>query len=291
MGPDLPLESAPTWCARLADGDDVWSGPAPSFGAGLAATHRVSLLAADALAPPGRGGTPVEVQESGAGTFVVVHHDFGRWTGVWHPVGCNWLLVSDGGTRWAVTAGSTPAQSWVHIRFVLRHLVTAHLLARAGAQVVHAVAATHRRPHIGAVAVLGPSRTGKTRLVNRLVAAGVLGEVVEDDCGVVVEGSLAGLFPTEHELRQLHIHPLAAVVALDDRVDAVADADRVQTASWAARCPVPWPAGWLPGTPSRPSRPVPLLAGTACFVVPPRRQEDPVVLGALRERLESLPIT
>ena len=285
MDLDRLVEAAPAWCARLGDGTDVWTGPEAAFGGGPAPTHRVARLAVDALAPPATPGTAVPVHESGAGSFSVEHHDLGGWTGVWHPVGRNWVLVSSDGQRWAVGGSPSPAQSWVHVRFVLRHLVTAHLLARPRAQVVHAVAARHDSGGDPVVAVVGPTTSGKTRLVNRLVATGVLDEVVEDDCAVVADGALAGLFPTEHELRRLRVHPIGAVVALDETVDRVREGDLADVARWAAACQVPWPVDWLPGAPTRPSTPTPFAAGTTCIVAPIRRDDDPTVVAEIARLL------
>ena len=191
---------------------------------------------------------------------------------------------------------SWPA-TWVHVRYVVRHLWTAAQVA-PGRSTVHATAAS-RPLGTGWVAFAGPSGVGKSRLMNRLLAGGALDECHEDDCPVVdVHGVARGLIPTPHEVRATLVGAVAGWVLLDAEQPpgAVVDADAATVGRLLAATRPVWPLSWLPGPEGGPiaarprSAPASGAFGSApALVVPARHDTDATVVDAVRSWIAALP--
>jgi hypothetical protein len=227
--------------------------------------------------PDGVPTGEIEVSESGAGRFTVVTERFADgWAGLRHPIGGNRIAWSPDGSRVLLTASESPAVSWTHVRFLLRHLYTSAAASRAGHGVAHAVVAESA---IGGVLIGGPTLSGKTRLINRLIERGVAGDVIEDDCPVLMpDGSACALFPTMHELRSARRIGVSVAVGMVDGMESPMSWPPAEMASWLGRCQVPWPAAWLPFGFRRDGSAVPVSRDTVCVAVPARSDDrDDVV--------------
>jgi hypothetical protein len=185
------------------------------------------------------------VAESGVRTFVVPWHQGqdGRTVAV-HPVGGNqvsWRSAAP--SDLGVTAAPDPQRTAVHVRFVLRHVTTRLLQEDLGGRSIHAVAVA---AGAGVLAVAGPTRSGKTRLVNHLIAAGLVGDVIDDDCPVLAPGGVLGmLVPRRYEVARAVCLPLHTLVLLDDGA-AVREVDAATAQRFLEQTARPWPAPWLP---------------------------------------------
>jgi hypothetical protein len=169
----------------------------------------------------------------------------------------------------------------VHVRFVLRHLTTLLLEADLGGRSIHAVAAASGP---GLLAVAGPTRSGKTRLVNHLVAAGVVGEVVDDDCPVLApEGILGTLVPRRYEVARAGCRPLHTLVLLTDDATGVGQVDVSEAHRFLERTATPWPAPWLPAAGPRV---MPDLPDDLTVIVVPAQDEP--AFAAVGELVSSL---
>jgi hypothetical protein len=211
-----------------------------------------------------------DVAESGVRSFVVPWHQLpdGRLVAA-NPAGGN--QVSWDPAAWT-DLGVTPADeshlTSVFVRYVLRHLTTTFLEQDLGGRSVHAVTAALGT---GVLAVAGPTRSGKTRLVNALVTAGVVGAVVDDDCPVLApDGSLGMLVPARYEVIPAVTRPLHTLVVLTDS-DDVRRVDPEAAQRFLADTARPWPLRWLPddGT-----RQLPLLPPDLRIIGAPAQSED-----------------
>lgn len=186
------------------------------------------------------------VAESGARTFVVPWHQLadGRTVAA-HPVGENQVCWrADAPTDLGVTPAPEGHLTAVHVRFVLRHLTTQLLEEDLAGRSIHAVAVASGA---GVLAVAGPTRSGKTRLVNHLIAAGLVGDVVDDDCPVLAPAGVLGmLVPARHEVARAARLPLRTLVLLADDVTGVQQADGDSAQQFLERTARPWPVPWLP---------------------------------------------
>lgn len=231
-------------------GTDLAAGPARAFPPDAEVRGSVTLdrgLADRALGALLRS---VEVEESGLRAFAVGWYDGGDGLVVAvNPAGGNRVAwPQDAPTRLSLAPVDEGHLTSVHVRFLLRHLTTGLLAADLGGRPLHAVTAVLRSGT--AVAVAGPTQSGKTRLVNRLTAAGVLAEVSDDDCPVLLpDGRLASLVPRRYEVALTRTARLGALVLLADDVSEPGPGDPSQARAQLGRIPVPWPAGWLPGVP------------------------------------------
>jgi len=215
------------------------------------------------------------IAESGLRRFVVTWHAGrdGRTVAV-NPAGGNqvsWAEPSRDDIR--LTAVAEAHLASVHVRWVLRHLTTTLLEADLAGRSVHAVTATlsgDAAPGARRVlAVAGPTTSGKTRLVNQLIVAGLLDEVVDDDCPVVgADGSWTTLIPRRYEVARATRVELAGLLLLGDAVTEPCPLDPICAGAILERTPVPWPAGWLPTGERNPLPPLP--AGVPMFEVPAR---------------------
>lgn len=248
VAPGAELRS---WGLELRPGTEPLVGPLGAF-LRRSPTTVVSALAPEAVTP----GRPVghRTVTEWKGTATVEYHAFDGYDGLFHHGGGNWVLWNADLSRWGVTGSPSWPATWVHVRFLLRHLIVAGLLARPLHHCVHAVVAEAEGTDVG-VLVAGPNGSGKTRLVNRLVERGVVSAVVEDDCAVVdTDWALTCLMPTEHELRRPRRLDVAVAVLLDADATGPEVVPARVAADFAACCPTPWPAAWLPGATPRAER-------------------------------------
>jgi len=262
-----------------ADPDAGWlvagRGPAMVVGPERALADRPDIRGGVHLTEPIADLGPVvaerDVAESGVRSFVVPwHRSADGPTVAAHPVGGNQVSWrADDPTDLGVTPGPDAHLTSVHVRFVLRHLTTRLLEEDLGGRSIHAVAAASGS---GVVAVAGPTRSGKTRLVNHLVAAGLLGDVVDDDCPVLAPGGLLGmLVPRRHEVARAACLPMHGLVLLTEGTASVRRVDGATASAFLERTPRPWPAPWLPADGSRT---LPSLPGELPVIAAPAQDES-----------------
>ena len=187
-------------------------------------------LVADGAVPAGDPTGRSHIVEN-AQHFDVIHHSFRGFGGIWHERGQNWILWEPGGNHFAVTAGRHAGGDWVHVRFVLRHLIVSGLVARPDWHCAHAAAVSLSADPGAAVLIAGPYLSGKTVLAKRIIAAGLGTAIVEDDCAVLDdEWRLTGLLPRERAVATAWRGRLHAIVGLDERVSEVGPWDPVDVA-------------------------------------------------------------
>ena len=249
MGPDLtavlsePLDS--TW-AVAGHGPDLLVGPWRALRhCGADVRARVTLLAEDTLEPGSELGT-VNVAESGVRDFDVRWSEGGDGTTIaTNPVGGNKVAWSADQTRYWLSPARDAHLSSVHVRFVLRHVTTALLVADLAARPVHAVVASLAGG--GVLAVCGPTRSGKTRLINRLLVSGFVDRVVDDDCPVLAaDARLHSVVPARYEVVRTSSHALAGLVLLDATTNTPRLVPARAAEEFLRRTARPWPAPWLP---------------------------------------------
>lgn len=211
------------------------------------------------------------VAESGVRDFTVPWHQLadGRTVAA-HPVGGNQVCWrADASTELGVTPAPDGHLTAVHVRFVLRHLTTRLLEEDLAGRSIHAVVVASGA---GALAVAGPTRSGKTRLVNHLIAAGLVGDVVDDDCPVLAPaGTLGMLVPRRYEVARAVSLPLHTLVLLTDDATAVQRVDTAAAHRFLERTARPWPAPWLPADGPRA---VPHLPDDRTVIVAPAQDES-----------------
>ena len=187
-----------------------------------------------------------DVAESGVRAFAVPWHRLadGRTLAA-HPVGGNQVSWrADAPTDLGVPPAADGHLTAVHVRFVLRHLTTGLLEQDLGGRSIHAVVADRGS---GVLAVAGPTRSGKTRLVNHLIAAGLVGEVLDDDCPVLAPtGTVGMLVPRRYEAARAVCLPLHTLVLLTEGTTEVVSVDAAAARRFLERTARPWPAPWLP---------------------------------------------
>ncbi|HEV7534481.1 MAG TPA: hypothetical protein VGP90_02535, partial [Acidimicrobiia bacterium] len=246
-------DGSPAWGLELSDDREPLVGPVSAFRL-RAPTITVAVVEAGSV-PEGRVLEQRQITEW-KGASAIEYYAFDGYDGLFHHGGGNWVLWNHDLDRFFVTADASWPTTWVHIRFVLRHLIVAGLIARPDHHCLHAVVAeVDSSAGPSGLLVCGPTGSGKTRLVNRLVEVGAVSAVVEDDCAVVDGGwVLTSLIPTEHELRRPRHLPIGAVVVLDAQCGEPEAVPGRTAAEFAAACPTPWPAAWLPGATPRPAQ-------------------------------------
>jgi hypothetical protein len=226
---------------------------------------------AEPVSDLGPVSTALTVAESGVRTFVVPWHLLpdGRTVAA-HPIGGNQVSWDPGApTDFGVTPASEAHLTAVHVRFVLRHVATTLLEQDLGGRSVHAVAAAVGD---GVLAVAGPTRSGKTRLVNHLIAAGLVGDVVDDDCPVLApQGMLGMVVPRRYEVVRASCLPLRALVVLTADVTEVRQIDVDAAHELLERTARPWPVPWLPTTGPRV---VPALPTDLTVIAAPAQDES-----------------
>jgi hypothetical protein len=262
-----PAEPDRAWCIA-GQGAGLVVGPERALGD--RADVRIRIGVRDPLAPDQLGEViaQIPVMESGVREFTVTWHQAAD-DGIVavNPAGGNQIGWSEPARdAFWLTPGRDALVSSVHQRFLLRHLTTVLLERDLGGRSIHAVTA---RWGPGVLAVAGPTCSGKTRLMNRLAGAGLVGRIVDDDCPIIAAaGGTATLVPRRYEVETARAVDLAAVLVLTDAVDAPRQIDPERAGVLLEAIPVPWPASWLPGDP-RPSLPA-LPAGLPVLEVPAR---------------------
>ena len=206
---------------------------------------RVTLLPRDTL-EAGREVRRVRVAESGVRSFEVQWSEGADGTTIAsNPSGGNKVAWSVDRMKFWLSPARDPHLSSVHVRFVLRHVTTALLAHDLSAWPVHAVVGSLADG--GVLAVCGPTRSGKTRLVNRLIVSGLLDRVIDDDCPLLAAGArLHSVVPARYEVTRASSHRLAGLVLLDDATTAPRVVAPGEAAEVLRRTQRPWPASWLP---------------------------------------------
>lgn len=273
MNPDgsetAAAEPDRSWCIA-GRGEALVTGPVRALGDRGDVRVRVELgepVPEQDLGEPTRS---IRVAESGVREFTVTWHEMGDGrTVARNPAGGNQVVWSEPTpTRLWFTPGPDALVTSVYQRFLIRHVTTTLLEHDLGGRSIHAVTAALGS---GVLAVAGATCSGKTRLVNHLAGAGLVGRVVDDDCPVVAPGGrTATLVPRRYEVETATLQELRALVVLTEEVDEprATDADRAH--ALLASIPVPWPASWLPGEPRPPLPPLP--AGLAVIEAPAQRE-------------------
>lgn len=240
-----PSEPDTAWCIA-GRGVELVTGPERALG------HRPDVRARVAIGdtvPDGSLGPPlkeVHVEESGVREFTVTWHDAGDGRVIAaNPTGGNQISWCEPDReQFSFTPGADALVTSVYQRFLVRHVTTSLLELDLTGRSIHAVSA---QVDGGILAVAGPTCSGKTRLVNRLAADGIVGRVVDDDCPVLLPGgTTTTLVPRRYEVESASTHRLVALVVLTDHTTAVRWIEAGRAHSLLDTIPVPWPAGWLP---------------------------------------------
>lgn len=161
--------AAPTWGLSFSE-PEVSAGPLHAFGAGNVDLTVTLVEAADI--PIGVAKDRREIREW-SGVSELIQYEFVGLSGIQHSGGGNWVLWTPDLKRVFVSKADSPARDWIHARFLLRHFAVAALVARPGHRQMHAVAASVPGTR-EAVVIAGPTASGKTTLMNRLLHRGVL---------------------------------------------------------------------------------------------------------------------
>jgi hypothetical protein len=237
-----------SWTLTLV-GDRLVVGPSHAFDHGAPDSVEVEVLSveqAESASTLGEHLRSIPVAESGVRSFTVdwYRDSADERTVAVNPAGGNRVSWNDARTRFWLTPAADSQLTAVHLRFVLRHLTTDAITAETGGRSVHAVTAALSTGR--SLAVAGRTRAGKTRLMNRLLLAGLVSEIVDDDCPVIAAGGLAHtLVPRRHEVAAATTAHLAGLVLLAD-IDEVTVVDGAFAREFLAATPKAWPAPWLP---------------------------------------------
>ena len=274
------------WGLELRHDGDPLVGPVGAFRR-RAPSATVSVVDAGSV-PPGELVDHRQITEW-KGASSIDYYAFDGHDGLFHHGGGNWVLWNHDLDRFFVTADASWPATWVHVRFVLRHLIVAGLITRPDHHCLHAVVAeVDGAGGPSGLLVCGPTGSGKTRLVNGLIELGAVSAVVEDDCAVIDrDWVLTSLIPTEHELRRPRHLPIGAVVVLDAPCREPEAVPGRTAADFAAACPTPWPAAWLPGATPRSARVADVPAGVQVLRVPVRSDTDDRVIEAVARLVEA----
>jgi hypothetical protein len=127
----------------------------------------------------------------------------------------------------------------------------------------------------GGLLIAGPYLSGKTYLLEHLIAAGLVTEIFEDDCAIISPvWELYALLPAEHELRAMRRLPVTALVCLDEAAATIAPISPERAARWAFPIQASWPVSWLPGASTLDTAVGPVPAWLCCLRTPARPQPD-----------------
>lgn len=248
-------EADQAWCI-VGRGAELTVGPARSLGGRSDVRARVTLgepCTRDQLGPTTR---TIPVAESGVREFVVSWHDRGSGeTVAVNPAGGNQVgWTSETFDAWWFSSGHDALQTSVYQRFVLRHLTTALLERDLDGRSIHAVTASWDG---GVLAVAGPTRSGKTRLMNHLAATGAVGAFVDDDCPILTDGATVTLVPRRYEVERATVHDLRGLIILSHDTRDPRGISPARAHDLLETTPVPWPARWLPAEDRPPLPPLP----------------------------------
>lgn len=252
----LPAEDADqTWCV-VGRGAALTVGPERAFPDQVERRARIAVQEPLPEADLGPATRTIPVLESGVREFAVSWHDRepGEVVAV-NPAGGNQVgWASATFDWWWFSPGHDPLQTSVYQRFVLRHVTTALLERDLRGRSIHAVTATWDG---GLLAVAGPTRSGKTRLMNHLAARGLVGALVDDDCPVLTPEGIATLVPRRYEVEQATVGDLRGVILLTHEAQQPQEITTSRAHDLLDRTPVPWPAAWLPTEDRPPLPPLP----------------------------------
>jgi hypothetical protein len=240
-----PADPDVSWCIA-GQGADLVVGPERALGGRPDVRIRVAVR--EPISSDGLGAVieQVRVAESGVREFTVAWHELadGAVTAV-NPAGGNqvgWTEPSR--DAFWLTSGRDALVTSVYQRFLLRHLTTMLLERDLSGRSIHATTAVLGT---GLLAVAGPTCSGKTRLMNRLAGAGLVGRLVDDDCPIITaSGATASLVPRRYEVETASVADLSALIVLSDAVRAPERIDSTRARQLLGSIPVPWPASWLP---------------------------------------------
>lgn len=211
------------------------------------------------------------------GEYWLNYYKFEGYTGVWHPRGNNWVLWSDDLRHFVI---SETENSWVHVRYVLRHLIVSRLLSQKRYFHLHGAIGLSR--HNSGHLFVGASGSGKSHLVRRLVQDGVIQDCLEDDCAILDEDwNAVYLTPEIDKLKSAGCVKINTLVCLDEDLAEPRPINHAEAIALANRTTPPWPAGWLPGAPPVTRHVVKIPMRVRTFGVP-ARDSSPVTLGFLR---------
>lgn len=244
MGIILPADTDRTWSLVLSAAHELTSFPLAQMPVGATSCGTVSVIKRDDV-PRGELEQVRHIREN-AQEFDVSYYRFPECPGLLHGRGGNWILWSNDQSSFFVTENANdPAQTWIHTRFILRHLIVDHFLMQTGFRRIHAAAGTLLDG--SGLIIAGPYLSGKTYLLNALLKHGLLLDWVEDDCVVVdADWTLHALIPTPETVCEIRKLRLSIMVCLDK---SCVEAERITTEEamgWALSIQASWPVSWLP---------------------------------------------
>lgn len=275
-GDTSPGDPDAAWCVA-GEGADLVVGPERALGG--RSDVRIRVAVREPIPPESLGPVVQElvVAESGVREFTVTWHEAreGEVVAV-NPAGGNQVGWSEPSRdAFWLTPGRDALVTSVYQRFLLRHLTTVLLERDLDGRSIHATTATWGG---GVLAVAGPTCSGKTRLMNRLAGAELVGPLVDDDCPIITaKGHSASLVPRRYEVEAATLTDLRALIVLTDTVSTTQRIEPTRAHELLQAIPVPWPASWLPADP-RPALPE-LPEGLPVVAVPP--QDDAAHAGVL----------
>jgi len=241
-----PLEQATPHRWIVVHGDEGYAAPLTADEASPAGAQLFSLIPPPALpdVPPGE---TISVHEN-AQSFDITYYDFGAYHGLYHHRGENWIFWDHSTKHYAVSsAQGLTDKAWVNIRYIMRHTVVDGLLTTPGRRRLHAVTGILAGGADDGILIIGPYLSGKTVLLNTLIRAGVVSELVEDDCAVI-DSSLVNfcLIPQRDEKRALRRLNIRAIVCLDKEITTPQAISAESALSWGVQIQASWPFFWLP---------------------------------------------
>ena len=275
-----------TWGLTVRAGDDIGIGPLAHFDE-RTLNHTVSIVPTAAIG----GGTPeshVHVHEN-AQEFDVTYYRFVGYRGLWHTRGRNWIVWTEDLRHVFMSDDNLPPErAWVHVRFVLRHWMAAHLLSRSGFRRTHAVAGPlSGSPNRAGLLIAGPYLSGKTFLIHRLIEQGLVDALWEDDCAILdADWQAHCLVPQSDAICWMRRLPIQIMVCLDQTASRVEQIAAPIAARWAMRLSASWPLSWLPGAPEIQTTVAGLPERLVCFRAP-ERPSSQAVSAAIAEALAS----
>ena len=237
-------EPSRIWAIIENQKHDLMTVPVSELETGAAPSAMVNVIRPDQL-PDGVFEKTLHVREN-AQEFDVHYYRFPRHHGLLHGRGGNWIVWSNDLAQFSVTeTANNPAQTWVHARFLLRHLIVDQFLMQTGYRRIHAAGGTLLNRT--GLLIAGPYLSGKTYLLNALIERGLLLDWVEDDCAVVdADLTLHALIPLPDTVCQTRRLQLTIILCLDKSCTHVEPMSTRDALQWALNLQASWPVSWLP---------------------------------------------
>jgi len=279
------IPSSPTWGLMfLPDGDPI-SAPLKLLQHPPSVT--VTVIASSMI----RGGTMIgqrHIREN-AQEFDVDDYDFDGYRGLFHRRGGNWIIWTENLKHIYVTPNlERPNLSWVYVRFVMRHFILAHFMARPGYRRLHAVAGPLTNRKSGLI-IAGPYLSGKTYLIHQLIERGIIAEQFEDDCAAIdPDWQLHALIPSETQIQATHQLPIRAMICLDGDTQSIESITPQQAAKWAFPIQASWPLSWMPPFMPIETRVESVPSKLDCLRMPEKPHIDTAVK-AIHDLIDGLP--